>query len=144
MTSQYEHILFLDGECLLCRRTSQLVHHLDHNKCIYFAPLQGTTAEILPSEWRLLTGPDGTPSGNVVLAESTSSGQYRYWHGADAMLRTLLLTKSILSPLWIFHYTPSFLKNIIYRQIAKNRLQLSSRMNNCRIPVQSFKDALLP
>ncbi len=138
------HILFLDGECMLCQHTSHFIHHLDHNKCIYFSPIQGKTAQILPPEWRSLSGPNGDPSGNVILAEYTKGGQHVYWHGADAMLRVLLLTKGVMSPLWIFYYTPSVLKNLVYRQIAKNRHRLSSKMNNCPIPPQSFQDVLLP
>lgn len=138
------HIIFLDGECLLCRRTSQFIHHLDHNKCIFFSTLQGKTAEMLPPEWRKLSDTNGVPSGNVILAEYTNDDDHTYWHGFDAILRALLLTKSILSPLWIFYYTPSALKNIAYDQVAKNRYRLSSKIKNCPIPSPSLKDVMLP
>lgn len=144
MNPHYKHIIFIDGECLICHRTSQIIHRLDHRKNIYFSTLQGKTADILPSEWLTLSSDEGDPSGSVVFAECLGNGEYRFWIGANAMLRSLLLTKSIASPLWIFYYTPPVLKNLIYRQVAKNRHRLSSKIKNCPIPPQSFNDALLP
>lgn len=144
MDSHCRHILFLDGECLLCRHTSCFIHHSDNAKSIYFSHLQGKTAEMLPAKWRLLTSPEGDPGGNVVLAECLGDGQYCYWHGTNAILRCLLLTKSIMSLLWVFYYTPPFLKNLLYRQLAKNRHRLSSKIKSCPIPTQSYQDALLP
>ncbi|MGB2403406.1 MAG: thiol-disulfide oxidoreductase DCC family protein [Akkermansiaceae bacterium] len=144
MDFRHGHIMFLDDECLLCRNSSHLIHHLDHNKCIYFSPLQGKTAEMLPPEWRKLSDTSGVPGSNVILAEYTNDEHYAYWHGADAILRLLLLTKSILSPLWIFYYTPSALKDAAYNQIAQNRYRLSSKIKNCPTPSPSLKDMMLP
>ncbi len=144
MYSQHRHILFIDGECLICHHTSQIIHRLDHRRDIYFSTLQGETANMLPSEWRTVSSMDGEPSGNVVLAECLSIGEYRFWIGANAMLRSLLLTNNIASACWIFYFTPPFFKNMIYRQIAKNRHKFSSKMKACPIPPKSFKDALLP
>lgn len=144
MDTQNVHILFLDGECLVCRRSAYFVHRLDHAKNMHFSALQGETANMLPPEWCQLTDADGAPTGSVVLAEHTANGEYKYWLGTNAMLRSLFLTKSIMSLFWIFYYTPAFLKDMAYRQVAKNRYRLSAANKDCPLPTQSFKDAMLP
>lgn len=138
------HILFLDGECLLCRRTAYLLHRLDRSKKIRFSTLQGETAEMLPPEWRTLTDDDGIPSGNVILAECTENDEARYWEGANAILRALKLSESWVSPCWIFYYLPETIKNALYRMIARKRHELRCANSTCPAPTQSFKDASLP
>lgn len=138
------HILFLDGDCLLCRRTAYLLHRFDRSREIHFSTLQGITAKLLPPEWRVLKDADGAPSGNAVLAEWTEDHQYHYWHGANAILRALKLTKSWASLLWAFYYMPSNCKDLLYRLIARKRHQLATTCSDCPSPVQSFKDVSLP
>ena len=99
---------------------------------------------MLPPEWCQLTDANGAPTGSVVLAEYTDNGEYKYWRGTNAMLRSLFLTKSIMSLFWVFYYTPAFLKDALYRQVAKNRYRLSAANKKCPLPTQSFKDAMLP
>lgn len=138
------HILFLDGECLLCRHTAHLLHRFDRTRHIHFSTLQGKTAEFLPSEWRILRDTDGNPSGNAILAEWTENGHYVYWHGANAILRALKLTKSWLSLAWPLYYTPSTCKDSFYELVARKRHQVATICSDCPSPPESFKDASLP
>jgi predicted DCC family thiol-disulfide oxidoreductase YuxK len=138
------HILFLDGECLFCRRCAYLLHRLDRSKKIHFSALQGETAKILPREWRLLADQDGTASGSVVLAEDTASNQYKFWQGADAILRALFLTRGLLALCWILHYIPACLKNAIYKRVAGRRHLLASEHEECPLQTAALKDVYLP
>lgn len=138
------HILFLDGDCLLCRRTAYRLHRLDQSKKIRFSTLQGKTADMLPWEWRTLTDDEGVPSGHAVLAECTENGEFRYWQGANAILRALKLTASWVSLCWIFYYLPAIIKNALYGMVARNRHKLRCAHTTCPAPTQSFNDASLP
>lgn len=141
---QKKHILFLDGECLFCQKSARLLNRWDRSSVIYFSTLQGETASMLPDDWRTVVDPTGKPSGTAVLIENSGSSTERRWREADAILRALSLTHRLLSIFWIFHYTPGFLKNGIYRCIARNRHRLSWRKRSCPLPDQQFKDQFLP
>ncbi len=139
-----KHILFLDGECLFCQRSARMLRRWDHGNVIYFSALQGETAEMLPDDWKNLSDEHGRPVGSAVLIENSGSATERRWREADALLSALRLTHRLLSIFWIFHYTPGFLKNGIYRCIARNRHRLSWGKRSCPLPDQDFKDQFLP
>ena len=136
--------MFLDGDCLFCQRTARLLHRWDHSEKIYFSTLQGETASALPPNWRNTVDAQGRPTGAAVLIECAGQTNERRWRSADAILRSLLLTKSFWAVCWLFHYTPGFLKNGLYNLIARNRHRLSWGKKTCPLPSQAFKDQSLP
>jgi len=138
-----KHILFLDGDCVMCQKTAQRLYRWDLTQTIFFSALQGQTASMLPSNWRNTTDAKGRPSGNAVLVERAGQDNECRWQGANAILRSLLLTKSPLALCWIFYYIPGFLKNRFYGLVARNRHRLISN-KSCPLPSQSFKDRFLP
>jgi len=139
-----KHILFLDGDCLFCQRTARLLHRWDRTKKIHFSTLQGATASILPSDWKNTVDAQGQPTGAAVLVECAGQANERRWRSADAILRSLLLTKSFWAVCWLFHYTPGFLKHGLYNLIARNRHRLRWGKKTCPLPSQAFKDQSLP
>jgi len=143
-TPRIRHILFLDGDCLFCQRSARILHGLDAKGNLYFSTLQGETAALLPDDWKILTDEHNFPAGTAVLIENSGSATELRWKEADAILRALSLTHRLLSIFWIFHYTPSFLKNSIYRCIARNRHRLIWGKGSCPLPDQDFKDQFLP
>ena len=73
-------ILFVDGDCVLCRRLSRIVLQGDTAGRLRVAPLAGVTAR------RLLTPADRAQDDWVVLVEGP-----RTLRAADAVVRTLQL-----------------------------------------------------
>ena len=138
------HVLFLDGECLLCQRSARLLHHIDRSGKMHFSPLQGATAAILPQEWKQLTDSDGHAAGSAVLVENLNQQNERRWRGADALLRSLWLTRSVFSLCWPAHLLPRFFKQGIYKLLAKNRYRLTESQKTCPVPDMPFKDRILP
>lgn len=139
-----KHILFLDGECVICQRSARLLHKWDRVGEVYFSTLQGKTAAMLPAEWKRLTDERGRPAGTAVLVENAGRSDERRWRSADAILRSLRLTQSILSVFWVIHIIPRFIKDGGYRFIARNRHRLSWGKRSCPLPDQDFKDKFLP
>lgn len=141
--SEEKHILFLDGDCVFCQKSAQLLYRWDRTQMIHFSALQGDTATMLPSDWKNTTDANGRPSGNAVLVECAGQTNESRWRGADAILRSLLLTRSWWALCWVFYYIPGFLKHRLYSLIARNRHRLV-RDKTCPLPGPSFKDRFLP
>jgi hypothetical protein len=80
-----KHILFLDGECVICQRSARLLHKWDRVGEVYFSTLQGKTAAMLPAEWKRLTDERGRPAGTAVLVENAGRSDERRWRSADAI-----------------------------------------------------------
>ena len=142
-TSPPTHILFLDGECVFCQRSAQVIHKIDHSNLFNFAPLQGETASMLPEAWRLHSTSSDPSVGAVVLVENTGE-QQSLWRGADAVLRTLKLIGGVWAVFWPLRHFPDVLKNGIYHWIAKNRYRIAGKSNTCKLPDTDFQNKLLP
>ena len=138
------NILFLDGDCLFCRRSARLLHRWNRRNNLFFATLQGETAAMLPADRVSLTDARGRPAGAAVLMEHAGCPDQRCWSGADAVLRAFYLTGGIRSALWLLHYTPRFLKSGMYHLIARNRHHIARTRGICPLPEQDFKDQFMP
>ena len=142
-TTDRKPILFLDGNCVFCQRSAQLLHWLDRHDRIRFAPLQGETAKMLPEKWRLTDNKNTTQPSSAILVESPK-GKTSPLRGADAVLRALKLAGGIGSVFWLFHYLPAWLKNGTYQFIARHRYRIAGKQATCNMPDKHFLDKMLP
>ena len=127
-------ILFVDGDCVLCRRLSRIVLRGDTAGRLRVAPLAGVTAR------RLLTPADRAQDDWVVLVEGP-----RTLRAADAVVRTLqlmggrfgLLARGAL-------LLPRPLRAAVYRFVAGRRRAWSGRVESCPLPASERRpDAVL-
>ena len=129
-----KRILFFDGVCNLCNSSVDfLVRRQKGQRQFFIASLQGETArELLPSQVienlnSLVYHRDG-----VVEFESTAV----IWAAAD------------LGGLWglvrVFLIFPEFLRNPVYRFVAKNRYKWFGEKSTCRLPTEEEKTYFLP
>lgn len=98
-------IVFYDGECALCNRA---VRYLLKHKPFQFAPLQGQTAK------EKLKAPISLDS--LILWEDGK--EYRLGKGA---LRICWHLGGPWKALGLFSFLPTFLADVLYRLVAKNR-----------------------
>lgn len=138
------HVIFLDGDCVFCQNSATLLHRLDHRKQLYFAPLQGETANILPASWRDLKDEKGRASGALVLIENWKHDHPIHWQGFDAVLRSLYLARGIFVIFWPLHWLPEWLKSQTYQFVARQRHRLTFGKKNCPLPDEHFRKHLLP
>ena len=110
-------ILFYDGDCPFC---SKIVLFLlkRSDKKLLFAPLQGDTAKELPETIRNLD--------TVVLLKG---GRVFLYSGAA--LRALAYCGILYKFLLILLIIPAFLRNAVYKVIARNRKRI---IKECSIP----------
>lgn len=126
-------LLFFDGHCNLCNSTVDFVLRHDRANTIFVASLQGkTAAEVLHDDQR-----HGNDS--VVL-----------WHNgrahvaSSAVLHTARLMGFPWSMVVVFFVIPPFLRNAVYRFIARNRYHWFGERDSCRMPTPEEKERFLP
>lgn len=122
--SDPEIILFFDGVCGLCNGLVDWLLPRDKQKKIKFATLQGTTAA------RLLSPPLREDLNTVVL-----------WYKGEVLTESTAILTCLkeLGGLWslvrLLKIIPSFIRDSIYRMIAKYRYKIFGKLSTCRLPL---------
>lgn len=128
-------ILFFDGYCSLCNSLIDELIRRDKKNVLQFASLQGETAKShLPSFVR--------STGDVDTVIYLREGKIY-----DRSTAILWMFQD-LGGLWkftgVFFLIPSFLRNIIYRVVARNRYRWFPKRETCRVPTVKEKQKILP
>lgn len=118
-------IIFFDGVCNLCNGFVDFVIARDDKDLFVFAPLQGETAKekldksYLENLWSVVViGVDGKV--------------YTQSQAALYVLKELGFVYKVIY--YIAKILPLFLKEAIYKLIAKNRYWLFGKRETCRLP----------
>lgn len=128
-------ILFFDGYCSLCNGLVDWLIRRDHHHRLQFSSLQGETAKVhLPSAYR--------STGDVDTVLFLKDG--KIYERSTAILYVLMELGFPWSLMGVFLLVPRFLRNAIYRLIAKNRYAFFGKRETCRVPTKDEKQKLLP
>ncbi len=116
-------IVFFDGVCNLCNEFVDFLVRHDRAHALRFASLQGKTA--------LSTlGPGaGAQLASVVFYENGSVSTESL-----AVIQILIRLGSAWRALAILKLIPSFLRDPIYRWVARNRYRWFGKRETCRLP----------
>lgn len=122
-------IVFFDGVCNLCNAwVDFLAPRLKKNSELYFASLQGKTAEqILAPQ----------------LLKNQQLDSVLFWHEqkllreSDAVLAILGFMRLPWSLFQFLRIIPRPFRNAIYRWIARNRYRWFGQRTECRMPTES-------
>ena len=133
---EYEHIVFFDGVCNLCNTTvNWLIDHDPHQR-LRFAPLQGITFDLLRKQHNhLLTNDLST----VILYIND-----RFITHSEAVLRIFISLGGFWRIAVIGLIIPSFLRDAVYRALARNRYRWFGKSESCRIPTPELARRFLP
>jgi len=127
-------VVFFDGVCNLCNRSVQFIIRRDKNDRFRFAPLQGKTGQAL----LIRHGLPADSFNSFILSE----GEKIYTHSTGA-LRMLKLLGFPWSLGYAFIIVPRFIRDGIYKQIARNRYRWFGRQESCMIPTPELKKKFL-
>jgi hypothetical protein len=128
-------IVFFDGVCNLCNGAIDWLVRHDRKRQIQYASLQGTTAaQIVPDHLN-----EGDPDSILVWVDGAVLSR------SDAVLKIL----SYLSPGYRFLATtgkivPRFLRDSIYKWVARNRYRWFGKRDSCRLPTPEERATFLP
>ena len=127
-------IIFFDGVCAMCNGFVDLMLRADRQQVFLFAPIQGETArELLPP-----IGEDPEQWSMVYLDERGIHDQ------SDASLEVYRRLGGLWAPLGWLRFVPRFVRNPVYRLIARNRYRLFGKREVCRIPTADERARFLP
>jgi len=135
MAGAIDHpIIFFDGVCNMCNRFVSLVIRADRKGVFRFAPLEGETAR------RLLPPLPGDPRqwSMIYLDERGLHEQ------SDASLQVYRRLGGWAWPLSLFRFVPRWLRDPVYRLVARNRYRWFGRRAECRVPTPAERARFLP
>ena len=131
---QHQAVLLYDGLCCLCNRTVYFLVQIDHQAVLHFAALQSNTAKsLLEQVYYSRPLPDG-----VVLIHNG-----KIYTESDAALKSLQLVGGIWKLVAILRFIPHFIRNPIYRIVARNRYTWFGKYDSCPIPKPEWKHRFL-
>lgn len=128
-------ILLFDGTCGLCDGTVQFLIAHDSRRFLRFAPLQSAAGQRLLAEHGL---PITDDPDSMVYIESG-----RAFTRSAAALAVARRLDGAWPLLGMFRVVPAFLRDAVYRMIARNRYRWFPRLETCRIPDASQRDRFL-
>lgn len=130
-----EHpIILFDAECVICSRNAQFVLAHDRVGRFRLASIQGETGAALYRDH----GMDLLHPISILLIED---GRVR--QDSDAVLRIYEALGFPWRLLGILRLVPAFLRDPVYRWVARNRYRLAGRRATCWVPPPEYQDRLL-
>lgn len=122
-------ILLFDGVCNVCNGFVQFVIKRDPEGYFQFASLQSEEGKKLLQQYGL---PDTLET--VVLIENDTAYTY-----STAPLRAARKLKGIWKVGFVFLIVPRFIRDAIYRFIAKNRYRWFGKKESCMMPTPDIQ-----
>ena len=129
-------IVLFDGVCNLCNGAVQFIIDRDRNDHFRFASLQSETgARILAEHGRV--APTGDPE-SIVLVENGV-----IYERSSAALRIARHLGALWPLLFAGVVVPRFLRDAIYKYIARNRYRWFGKSETCRVPTAELRGKFL-
>ena len=127
-------IVFFDGVCGLCNKAVDFLVRRDRRRTLRYAPLQGETARrLLPA-----LGNDRARWSMLLLDADGLHDQ------SEAALRVARRLGGFLTVLSWARIVPRFLRDPVYRFVARNRYRWFGEKESCRIPSPTERALFLP
>jgi predicted DCC family thiol-disulfide oxidoreductase YuxK len=127
-------VLLFDGVCNLCNGIVQFIMKHDHKERFFFASLQSDAGQKLLKKFAL-------PTNNF--------NSFLYVKGARFYTKSTaaLYAAKDLGGLWQLLFAgmifPTFLRDLLYDTIAKNRYKLFGKRDACMMPTPDLKKRFL-
>jgi predicted DCC family thiol-disulfide oxidoreductase YuxK len=126
-------VIFFDDVCVMCNGFVNLILKVDRQQQFWFAPLRGETArELLPPL------PDDPSKWSMVYVDE--SGVH---DESDASLEVYRRLGGAWWVLSLARFIPAWIRNPVYRVIARNRYRWFGKREACRIPSAAEKTRFL-
>jgi predicted DCC family thiol-disulfide oxidoreductase YuxK len=126
-------IVYFDGHCNVCNAFIDFLIRRDSRGRLCYAPLQGETARTrLPSTLVTAMSTMALEENGAVTVEST------------AAIRTIAVLGGPYLLMKLFLLVPRFLRDGVYRWIAKHRYLWWGRRDTCRVPTPEERTRFLP
>jgi predicted DCC family thiol-disulfide oxidoreductase YuxK len=123
-------VLLFDGVCNLCNASVQWVLLRDRKAVFHFAALQSETGQAKLKQFEMSSESFDT----VVLVDGD-----RLYTRSDAALEVLRRLGGVYRFAVILKIIPRFIRNAVYRWIARNRYRWFGKQEQCMLPQPEWK-----
>lgn len=127
-------VILYDGVCNLCNGFVQFILLRDPKGYFHFASLQSTLGQQILAAANM----DKKALGTVILLEN----KQLYTH-SDAPLRIARKLPGAWPVLYGFILVPKFIRDAIYRFVARNRYNWFGKQESCLLPRPEWKTRFL-
>ncbi len=135
MSAGSKAVILFDGVCNLCNTTVQMVIKNDPRAYFSFASLQSDAGKVLLHQHHI---PFATEPESLVLIEKD-----KIWKYSSAALRIAKQLRSWHRFLYPLIFIPAFLRDAIYKFIARNRYRWWGKQESCWLPTPELKSRFL-
>jgi predicted DCC family thiol-disulfide oxidoreductase YuxK len=125
MKTNDQSVVLFDGVCNLCNSSVNFLLDRDKNDHFRFGSLQSKEGEALLNEYSI----DREDTESVILIENGKAFAY-----STAALRIARGLGGIWSLGYVFIVIPKFIRDPLYKLIAKNRYRMFGKREMCRMP----------
>ncbi len=125
-------IVLFDGVCNFCNSSINLVIDNDPNVYFKFVSLQSTLGQTLTEKYQLKN------IDTVILISNNKA-----YTKSTAALKIAKKLKGLWPLTNIFIIIPTFVRDIVYDIIAKNRYKWFGKSDSCRMPTPELKERFL-
>jgi predicted DCC family thiol-disulfide oxidoreductase YuxK len=127
-------IILFDGVCNLCNASVQFIIERDPTAVFRFAALQSDFGQsVLAKNAVNMEGGD-----SVILVENG-----RVYDRSTAALRIARRLSGGIKLLYVFIVVPKFIRDFVYKIIAKNRYRWFGKQDACWMPTKELKARFL-
>lgn len=128
-------IVLIDGVCHMCQGLTQFIIRRDPRGVFRFASLQSEIGQELLRQG----GMSESSIDTMVLIEDG-----KYYTRSTGALRIARRLRFPWSLSYVFILIPPFLRNLVYRWVAKNRYRWFGQSSECMIPTPDIRRRFLP
>ncbi|MEX1201838.1 MAG: thiol-disulfide oxidoreductase DCC family protein [Ferruginibacter sp.] len=127
-------IILFDGVCNLCNSSVQFVISNDKKKLFQFASLQSNSGKALLEKYGL----NSNDLNSFVLIQNNKA-----YNRSTAALNVAGQLSGAVKLLAVFKIVPPYIRDIVYKFIAKNRYKWFGQREACMIPTPELKSRFL-
>ncbi|GIV36165.1 MAG: thiol-disulfide oxidoreductase [Cyclobacteriaceae bacterium] len=127
-------VVLFDGYCNLCTTSVQFIIKHDRKKIFRFASLQSAAGRTLLQTFNV----PQTKAGSVVLIAGA-----RAYTESTAALHIARRLSGLWPFLFVFMVVPPFIRDAVYRFVARNRFRWFGKRSSCWIPDDGLRARFL-
>src|SRR6478752_587907 len=127
-----KYLILFDGICNFCNGSVNYLIQHDKHKRLRFTTLQSETGKALVQKFKLQN------IDSIILIEENKA-----YTESDAILRIGKALGGIHKLGYVFIIIPKFIRNALYKFIAKNRYKWFGQKEECMIPTPEIRERFI-
>ncbi|MEM1157091.1 MAG: archaeosortase/exosortase family protein [Verrucomicrobiota bacterium] len=134
-----KHVVFFDGECFMCNKSMRFLLNIDRQQRLWFAPLQGKTAE------QVIKRRDNLDFDlkSIILVENLDTEHEQVSLRSTAVLKAMESTGGVWMLAGVFLWVPAIIRDAVYNFVAKNRIKWFGKTEMCSLIPSERQERLL-